>query len=75
MHCADKLTVEPCYLLRVEFDASKDAWEMNAEILKDNQVCACYNYSSQTLNGLGVCTGGMIGYYPDKQVPSFKQST
>ena len=56
MHCADKLTVEPCYLLRVEFDASKDAWEMNAEIMKDNQVCACYNYSSQKLNGLGVCT-------------------
>ena len=37
MRCAGKVTVEPCCLLRVDIDASKDAWEMNAEILKDNQ--------------------------------------
>ena len=36
MHYAGKLTVDPCCLLRVDIDTSKDAWEINAEILKYN---------------------------------------
>ena len=34
------------------------------EILEVNQVCAYFNYSNRTLNGLGVSTeGDTIGYY------------
>ena len=34
------------------------------EVLEVNQVCAYFNYSNRTLNGLGVSTeGDTIGYY------------
>ena len=34
------------------------------EIQEVNQVCAYFNYSNRTLNGLGVSTeGDTIGYY------------
>ena len=63
---ARKLTLQVGEMVRVDFDACRDAGCDAGEILEVNQVCAYFNYSNCLFNGLGVTAeGDTIGYYKE----------
>ena len=66
MHYACKLTREPGTMIEEDIITAREEGATDEEILEVNQVCAYFNYSNRTLNGLGVSTeGDTIGYYQD----------
>lgn len=59
-----KLTATPGDMIEADIAAPRSAGADDGEILEVNQVCAYFNYSNRSLNGLGVTThGDVIGYY------------
>ena len=63
MRYAGKLTREPGAMIEEDIITAREEGATDEEILEVNQVCACFNYSNRTLNGLGVSTeGDSIGY-------------
>ena len=59
-----KLTATPGDMVEADVAALRSAGADDGEILEVNQVCAYFNYSNRSLNGLGVTThGDVIGYY------------
>ena len=66
MRYAGKLTREPGAMIEEDIITAREEGASDEEILEVNQVCAYFNYSNRTLNGLGVSTeGDSIGYYQD----------
>ena len=66
MRYAGKLTREPGAMIEEDIITAREEGATDEEILEVNQVCAYFNYSNRTLNGLGVSTeGDSIGYYQD----------
>ena len=66
MRYAGKLTREPWAMIEEDIITAREEGATDEEILEVNQVCAYFNYSNRTLNGLGVSTeGDSIGYYQD----------
>ena len=64
MRYAGKLTKTPGEMVAEDVLFAKREGASDEEILEVNQVCAYFNYSNRTLNGLGVSTeGDIIGYY------------
>ena len=64
MRYAGKLTKTPGEMVAEDVLSAKREGASDEEILEVNQVCAYFNYSNRTLNGLGVSTeGDTIGYY------------
>ena len=64
MRYAGKLTKTPGERVVEDVLSAKREGASDEEVLEVNQVCAYFNYSNRTLNGLGVSTeGDTIGYY------------
>ena len=64
MRYAGKLTKTPGEMVAEDVLSAKREGASDEEVLEVNQVCAYFNYSNRTLNGLGVSTeGDTIGYY------------
>ena len=66
MRYAGKLTKNPGTMIEEDVLTVRREGATDEEILEVNQVCAYFNYSNRTLNGLGVSTeGDAIGYYQE----------
>ena len=66
MRYAGKLTKNPGAMIEEDVLTARREGATDEEILEVNQVCAYFNYSNRTLNGLGVSIeGDAIGYYQE----------
>ncbi len=63
---AEKLTLAPQNMAKVDIDEMKSAGLDDGQILEANQIIGYFNYANRCLNGLGVTTeGDIVGYYKD----------
>jgi uncharacterized peroxidase-related enzyme len=61
---AEKLTILPAAMEKLDIDELKAAGIDDGEILEANQIIGYFNYVNRCLNGLGVSTDGdVVGYY------------
>jgi len=65
---AEKLTLHPGDMAKVDVDALKQSGVPDGEILEANQIIGYFNYANRLLNGLGVTTDGdVVGYYAESE--------
>jgi uncharacterized peroxidase-related enzyme len=66
---AEKLTLKPADMEKMDVDTLKAQGLDDGEILEANQIIGYFNYVNRSLNGLGVTTeSDVVGYYESPQV-------
>ncbi len=61
---AEKLTINPTGILKMDIDRLKKDGFDDGQILEANQIICYFNYVNRCINGLGVTTeGDIVGYY------------
>ena len=61
---AEKLTINPTGILKMDVDRLKKDGFDDGQILEANQIICYFNYVNRCINGLGVTTeGDIVGYY------------
>ena len=64
---AEKLTLRPGEIRKLDIEKLRDNGLDDGEILEANQIIGYFNYVDRCLNGLGVTTeNDVVGYYASK---------